>query len=123
MLVILSGCAVRTATDTSEINPTEIGRGERSFRFEVFHNVESTTVWKVYTDQTTLGAALLEVGLIEGDKTSFGLMVTTVNGLTADYDADQSWWMFLIDGEMAMAGVEETEIETDRIYAFAYQTS
>ena len=42
----------------------------------------------------------------------------TVNGETADYDTDGSYWAFYIDGEYAMAGVDYTAPEAGKTYAF-----
>lgn len=98
----------------------DVGQGGTVFRFEAAGDDGTVTAWNVHTDETTVGAALLAVGLIGGDMTSFGLYVEAVNGLTADYDADQSWWAFYIDGEMALSGVDVTGIEAGKTYAFVY---
>jgi len=80
----------------------------------------SLSVWNVSTDETTVGAALLSVGLIDGDDSEWGLMVTHVNGLRADFNEDDAWWAFYIDGEMAPAGVDATDIEEGVTYAFVF---
>ncbi|MCL2368227.1 MAG: DUF4430 domain-containing protein [Oscillospiraceae bacterium] len=97
-----------------------IGQGATTFRFEVTDPAEAVTAWDVSTDETTVGAALLAVGLISGDESEWGLMVTTVNGITADWDANQAFWAFYIDGDFAMAGADATDIEPGVTYAFVY---
>ena len=112
---------VQDAQETPQaVNAIEIGQGETVFRFEMTDNENNITAWDVRTNEETVGAALTEVGLIDGIVGAFGLQVTMVNGITADYDTDQSWWMFLIDSEMAMTGVDSTEIKPDIIYSFVY---
>ena len=106
--------------ENSLITAQEIGQGSYIFRFEVFDGYGTVTAWNVHTDETTVGEALFSVGLIDGDVSDFGLFVKEVNGLTVDFDTDQSWWAFYIDGEMAMAGVDQTEIEAGKVYAFVY---
>jgi len=98
----------------------EIGQGSTSFRFEVTNDEGALYVWNVSTDETTVGAALLGVGLIDGDDSEWGMMVTHVNGLRADFNEDDAWWAFYIDGEMAMAGVDATDIEEGVTYAFVF---
>ena len=98
----------------------EIGQGSTVFRFEVTNDEGSLSVWNVSTDETTVGAALLSVGLIDGDDSEWGLMVTHVNGLRADFNEDDAWWAFYIDGEMAPAGVDATDIEEGVTYAFVF---
>jgi len=98
----------------------EIGQGAVVFRFEVVDDAEVLTVWEVSTDEETVAAALVGVGLISGDESDWGLMVIEVNGLVADWDANQSFWAFYIDGEFAMAGADATDIEPGATYAFVY---
>ena len=70
------------------------------------------------SDKATLGEALLAEGLIAGDKGEYGLYVTTVNGISADWDKDQTYWAFYIDGEYATTGVDSTEITAGTNYSF-----
>jgi len=98
----------------------DIGEGRTMFIFEVTDDDGDVSVWNVHTNETTVGAALIEVGLIDGNLSDFGLMVTHVNGLRADFTEDGAWWAFFIDGEMAMAGVDATDIKEGASYAFVY---
>ena len=122
MLVILVACGSAAQSPGSAAGGAaqDIGQGSVAFRFEVTDDTETVNVWNVHTDETTVGAALVEVDLISGDVSDFGLMVREVNGLVADFDANQAWWAFYIDGEMAMEGVDTTEIEPEKVYAFVY---
>lgn len=97
---------------------TTVGEGETEFAFEVVLEDGSTTLYHVMTDQTTVGAALLELGLIAGDDSEYGLYVKTVNDVTLDYDADGKYWAFYIDGEYATTGVDATDIVPGSAYAF-----
>ena len=99
---------------------TDIGQGNTVFRFEVTGDNGIVSYWNVHTNAATVGEALVETGLIEGDVSEFGLMVHHVNGLRADYVEDGAWWAFYINGEMAMTGVDSTEIEEGVIYAFIF---
>ena len=40
-----------------------------------------------------------------------------VNGITADYNVDGTYWAFYIDGEYAMTGVDVTDITAGSAYA------
>jgi hypothetical protein len=116
----LTGCTGNTGPGESPDTTQSIGQGGTVFRFEVTDNEETVTAWDVRTDEATVGAALLAVGLIDGDMTDFGLMVMYVNGLRANFNEDGAWWAFYINGEMAMAGVDSTDIEPEITYAFVY---
>lgn len=106
------------ANSSAYTEGTTVGEGETEFAFEVVLEDGSTTLYHVMTDQTTVGAALLELGLIEGDEGEYGLYVKTVNGVTADYDTDGKYWAFYIDGEYASTSVDATEIVNGSSYAF-----
>ena len=74
--------------------------------------------YEIHTDKTIVGEALQELGLLEGEEGAYGLYVTVVDGIRADYDKDGVYWAFYIDGEYAMSGVDKKEIEAGRSYAF-----
>lgn len=95
-----------------------IGEGNTQFKFIVADADGIETEFEVHTDQTTVGAALLENGLIAGDQGDFGLYVKEVNGIVADYDKDQTYWAFYIDGEYAVTGVDITDIVEGATYSF-----
>lgn len=119
----LSLCACSTdAPQESEVpevaNVTEVGEGELSFDFKVVDAEGNETDFLVSTDEETVGAALLAVDLIAGENSEFGLYVKTVNGITADYDVDGSYWAFYVNGEYASAGVDSTDIENGAEYMF-----
>ena len=101
------------------LKDTELGDGEKTITVEVKAE-EQTVTFTVNTDKKTVGEALLEHKLIDGEDSEFGLYVKVVNGITADFDVDQSYWAFYIDGEMAMTGVDLTEIKEGVIYRLEY---
>ena len=98
--------------------PQEIGEGATSFTFEVTFPDGTTKTYTVKTDATTVGAALLGVGLIAGEDSAYGLYVKTVDGVTVDWDKDQKYWAFYENGAMAAKGVDSTDIVAGATYAF-----
>lgn len=101
------------------LQDTELGEGAKTVTVEV--KVEEQTVtFTINTDKKTVGEALIENKLIEGDQGAYGIYIKKVNGITADYDIDQSYWAFYINGEMAMTGVDSTDIDENAIYRLEY---
>lgn len=90
----------------------------KSFTFTVVDGEGNEETFEITTDAATVGDALLEEGLIEGEDGPYGLYVKTVNGITADYDRDGAYWSFYVGGEYAMSGVDTTEIEPGQSYSF-----
>lgn len=102
----------------SENSPEKVGEGKTEFAFRVTDKDGNSTDFIVCTDKTVVGEALLDAKLIEGEEGQYGLYVKKVNGIVADYDIDQTYWGFLIDGEYAMTGVDQTNIEAGKTYEF-----
>lgn len=96
----------------------KVGQGTTEFAFRVTDKDGKSTDFIVCTDKKTVGEALLDAKLIEGEEGQYGLYVKKVNGIVADYDIDQTYWAFAIDGEYAMAGVDQTNIESGKTYEF-----
>ncbi len=105
-------------SDSSGVEVTEVGTGETVFDFEVVDGEGKITKFKVKTDKKTVGEALVDAKLIEGDQGAFGIYVKKVNGIEADYDKNKTYWAFYIDGEMALTGVDKTEIKDGAVYKF-----
>ena len=95
-----------------------IGEGSKTFAVEVTDGEGKVTAFTVKSDADTVGAALLALGVIAGEDSQYGLYVKTVNGITADYDKDQTWWGFYVDGAPAAAGVDSTDIADGSTYGF-----
>lgn len=91
--------------------------GGKSFTVVVTDLDGKETTFQYKSDKATVGEALLEEGLIAGENSEYGLYVTTVNGMTADWDADQTYWAFYINGEYAMTGIDATEIVDGTTYS------
>ena len=118
--VLMAGCQPTPEidgiwADATYTAPTTLGDGATTFTV-VVSAAEKEVTFTIKTDKETVGAALAEVGIIE-DADGDG-MFTVANGMTADYNIDQTYWGFYIDGEYAMTGVEKTEIEDGKVYSF-----
>lgn len=87
-----------------------------SFTLAVIDAAGNEKTFDINTTEKTVGAALLKEGLIEGEESQYGLYVKTVNGITADYDKDGTYWAFYIAGEYAPTGVDSTEIKAGNTY-------
>lgn len=102
----------------NQLTENVLGEGAVVFDFVVVDKDGNETKFEIHTDKTTVGDALLEHELIAGEEGAYGLYVKTVNGITADYDVDQTYWAFYINDEMAMTGVDATEVEAGAVYSF-----
>ena len=104
--------------DVEDAQVTELGEGATEFAFTVIDKDGNETAFVIHTDKEIVGDALLELELIAGEEGQYGLYVKTVNGITADYDVDQTYWAFYVNGEYATSGVDTTAIEEGMTYTF-----
>ena len=95
------------------------GSGAKTVTVEVKAEDKQVT-FTIKTDKETVGAALLEHELISGEESQYGLYIKSVNGIVADYDVDQTYWAFYVDGEYAMSGVDTTERAEGKVYQLVY---
>ena len=99
-------------------NSAQLGEGSTKFDFTVVDKEGTETNFEIHTDKETVGEALLELGIIAGEESQYGLFVKTVNGITADYDKDGVYWAFYINDEYALTGVDSTKIAEGEHYSF-----
>lgn len=104
------------ATYTEDVT---LGEGATAIDVEVKAGEKAITV-TINTDAENLEDALLGVELIQGEEGAYGLYIKTVNGILADYDADQSYWAMYKDGEYLTTGVADTVITSGECYEFVY---
>lgn len=104
------------ASSTAEVEATTLGEGATAFNLQVVDKDGKTTDFVINTDEKTVGAALLKLKLIAGEMGDYGLYIKSVNGITANYDVDKTYWAFYIDGEYAMTGVDKTDIVAGATY-------
>ncbi len=98
---------------------TELGEGSKTVYVEVTV-AENSVTFTIHTDETILGDALIAHGIVEGEEGPYGLYIKKVNGMTADYDVDGSYWGFYKNGEYMMTGVDTTEFAHGEHYELVY---
>ena len=74
------------------------------------------TSFEYTSSAASVGEALVAEGLVVGHEASYGLYIDAVNGIAADWDKDQTYWAFYINGEYATTGISDTKITADDIY-------
>ena len=106
MVIALVGCSANKEAPSAAV----------SFKVVVTDLDGNETAFEYTSSAASVGEALVAEGLIEGHETEYGLYIDTVNGITADWDADQTYWAFYINGEYATTGIDGTEIVADTTY-------
>lgn len=116
MALSMTACGTpddQTGADQQQEQPAAV-----NFTVEVTDKDGNTETFAYTTDKATVGEALLAEGLIQGEDSQYGLYITEVNGITANYNVDGTFWAFYINGELAATGVDGAEVEEGAVYGF-----
>ncbi len=99
-------------------------KGAKTVTIAVVDNNKQETDYTVHTDAETLKQVMDEVdGLTySGDDSDYGLMITTVNDVTADFNADGAYWAFYINNEYCNYGIEEQPVNDKDEFKIEYTT-
>ena len=93
---------------------------EVTVTIEVTDDKGEVTTTQYTTKETTLRGVLEENNMIEGTESEYGLMITTVNGVVADYDKDGAYWALYKNGEYMMVGADAEILEDGATYGLVY---
>ena len=118
LLVLVAVMAFTAVSCGGKNEDGETTASTKTFTFKVVPLEGDVRTYTVETAKKTVGEALLDEGLISGTKDTYGLYVKVVDGITADYDVNQTYWAFYIGDEYAMTGVDSTPVEDGATYAF-----
>ena len=105
--------------DATYTENKSFGEGAKTITVNVVAG-EKQVVFTIKTDAETLGDALLAHSLIEGSEGQYGLYVEKVNGIKADYNANQSYWSLKKGDTALMTGVDGTAISDGEEYSLVY---
>lgn len=96
--------------------------GTKEISIEVVDDNAVSEIYKIHTDARYLRQALEETEslTVEGTESAYGLMVETVNGVTADYNANGAYWSFYLNGEYCNYGIDQQPIENGQAYRIVY---
>jgi hypothetical protein len=94
----------------------------KNISIEVVMADETSTVYEVSTDGDYLIDAMnaAEGLTFEGEEGIYGLSISTVNGVRADYTLDGAYWAFYVGGEYCNYGVSEQPIEDGDRFSIVY---
>lgn len=95
------------------------GNGAKTFELEVKAEDKSVT-FTIKTDADNLEDALTENKLVEGEEGAYGLYIKKVNGITADYDVDQSFWSLSQNGTPLSTSASGAEIKGGEHFEFIH---
>lgn len=97
-------------------------KGSKTITISVVDSAKQTVTYTTKTDAEFLRQAMEETdGLtFSGDESEYGLMVKVVNGETADYNVDGSYWAFYINDEYCNYGIDSQPVADGDSFKIEY---
>lgn len=103
-----------------QANKPETMEGAKEITVTVVHKDGSSKDFSYHTDEEYLGPVLLNAGLAAGENGPYGLAIYVVDGETADWNVDQSYWALFIGEEYATTGADTTPVTDGGVYSLVY---
>ena len=100
-------------------------KGSKEITIEVVNKATESTVYEVATDAEFLRQAMEEAeGLtFSGTESEYGLMIDTVNDVTASFEENGAYWSFYVDGEYCNYGIDTQPVEDGQAFEIVYTTN
>ena len=119
-IAVMYGVFVRQKPKASE--------GSKHITIEVVDDNSDVKSYEFSTDAEFLKEAMDELALKEefsfaGEDGDYGFFITTINGLTAIYEEDGSYWSIYVNDEYGQYGADQQPVTDGDTYKFAYEVS
>lgn len=96
--------------------------GSKAVTLEVISSAAEKTTYAVRTDAEFLQQAMEEAeGLaFSAYEGPYGMVITSVNGETADFNVDSAYWSVLVNGEYGNYGISQQPVHDGDVFTIAY---
>ncbi len=94
--------------------------GGKSITITVVHGDGSSKDFQVNTAEEFLGAVLLNEEIVVGEMGPYGLVISTVDGEEASWEANQSYWALYEGEDYATTGADGIVLTDGGVYKLVY---
>ena len=112
VIAVFAGIYFATRPETTE--------GAKTITVTVVHKDGTEKEFTYHTDEEFLGPVLLAEKLVKGKQDIYGLMISAVDGETADWNVDQGYWALYVGEEYATSGADTTPINDGDSFKLVY---
>lgn len=98
--------------------------GAKNITIQVMDDQQNATDYSVNTNAEYLRQAMEETkGLsFTGTEGQYGLMILSVNGITANWEQDHAWWSIYVNNELANYSIDQQPIADGDVIRLEYTT-
>lgn len=119
VIVIVMGCIYW-------LNRPKTSSGSKKVELDVVDNEENTTTYSIQTDAEVLTDLMDELSTSQdfsysGTSSSMGYYIETVNGVTADYSKDSSYWAIYVNGEYGQYSADQQPVNDQDVFKLSYE--
>lgn len=112
VVAIMAGVYFATRPETSA--------GGKTITVVVVHADGTEKTFTCQTEEEYLGPVLITEGIAEGEEGPYGLTINAVDGETASWEENQSYWALFIGEEYATTGADSTPINDGDVFKLVY---
>lgn len=112
VIAVMAGVYMATRPETAA--------GSKTITVTVVHGDGSSKDFEYHTDEEFLGAVLTGEGLVTGYEGEYGLVIESVDGEAASWEANQSYWALFVGEEYATTGAGTTPIHDGDTFKLVY---
>ena len=112
VIAVFAGIYFATRPETTE--------GAKTITVTVVHKDGTEKEFTYHTEEEFLGPVLLAEKLVKGKQDIYGLMISAVDGETADWNVDQGYWALYVGEEYATSGADTTPINDGDSFKLVY---
>ena len=96
--------------------------GSKAITITVVNSAAKETAYALKTDAEYLDQAMKEAeGLtFSAYEGPYGMVITAVNGETADFNVDSAYWSVLVNGEYGNYGISQQPVHDGDVFTIAY---
>ena len=100
--------------------------GTKAYTVEVLDKEGASVSYEGTTDAEYLSDLMNELKAegnftYEGTGGDYGLFISSINGLTADYETDGAYWAIYVNGAYGEYGADAQPVNDGDVYRFVYE--
>ena len=98
--------------------------GAKAITIEIIDDAQNSTVYEVNTDAEFLAGAMEDAEGLEFsgyEDPTYGLTITTINGVTADFNTGNAYWSYYVNGGYCNYGASSQPVEDGDAFVIKYE--
>ena len=123
-MAIILFIAVTSAFIALSVAGPDTTSGSKTVTIQIVDNQKQLTNYEIHTDAEYLRQAMEGCkGLtFIGSEGPYGLMLQTINGVSASYEKNQAWWSIYVNNELGNYGIDQQPVADGDVFRLEYTT-